>query len=232
MALTAAQIVAQALKIAKCPGFTELGGQWLNVILQDLCQDYDFDTARSVYTFNLNSGGVTGSGPYPMPTDYLRAKYRDVFYTINGVKYFPIMIDQAEYDRLVQVPYMQSYPTHFATDASQSPIDMYFWPPPSGAYAMTVRYFRQMAEITTPETSTDVPWFPNTNYLITRLAGEIMKITADERAAGFLADAENTLRRYLEMKDDKSGKAQNVQLDRRVFRSGFSNLPNTKTLGW
>lgn len=232
MALTAAQIVAQACRIAKCPGLTETAGQWLNAILQDLAQDYDFDLARTVYTFSMNSDGVTGSGPYPLPAAYLRAKFKDVFYTINGVPYFPIAIDQREYDGLVQVPYMQSYPTYFATDMSQSPPVMYFWPPPSGAYVTTVRYFKQMPDITTPETSTDTPWFPNNNYLITRLAGEMMKVTNDDRAPAFLGDAERVLSKYMQMKDDHSDRALTVQLDRKLFRGPGRLLPQTKTLGW
>lgn len=228
MALTAAQIVEQACRIAKAPSFTTIAGEWLNMILQELCQNYDFDTARSTYNFT-----TTGSaGPYAMPSTYLRAKYRDVFFTINGVQYFPIFIDQARYDTLVQTPGMMSYPTYFATDASASPINMYLWPPPSGAYVFTVRYYRQMADITTPATSTDVPWFPNTNYLVTRLAGEMMKVTNDDRAGGFLSNAEAILDRYLKMKDDHNGKAMNVDLDRSRFRGPGRLLPNTKQLGW
>ena len=74
MALTAAQIVARACEIAKVPGYTQQAGQYLNMVLSDLCQDYDFQVARRTYYFNMNPGlvaqvgsSVFGSGPYNLP---------------------------------------------------------------------------------------------------------------------------------------------------------------------
>jgi len=96
-----------------------------------------------------------------------------------------------------------------------------------------------MPEIT--DTST-VPWFPNTNYLITRLAGELMKITNDNRWQGILGDADpqkdtagsaaSLLRAYLKMKDDPETAVKTVTLDPRLFKPNIATVRNTKTIGW
>ena len=113
---------------------------------------------------------------------------------------------------------------------------LYVWPPASGSYPLTIRYQPQMPDIATPETSTDVPWFPNQKYLINRLAGELMMLTDDDRATAYLGNnpqgAEGILTKYLKMKDDGEGHAHRVQLDRRYFGSRFNKLPNTKLIGW
>jgi hypothetical protein len=234
MALTAAQIVTLACQIAKSDGFTSQAGQMLNAILSDLCQAYDLDVTRQVDTFSFSV--PTQSGPYVLTGDYLRANPEDVFYVIDGVPYMMISITLAEYDQLVQQAGLASYPTFYATDVSQSPTQMFVWPPPAGSYPVTVRYYRQMPDITTPETSSTVPWFPNQQYLITRLAGELCMLSDDERYAMLLGDgpqgAVGILRSYLQMKDDKTQRASNVKLDRRRFGRSFNRLPNTKTIGW
>lgn len=244
MALTAAQICSLALQDAKAPGYTSQAGQLLNVILQELSQTYNFDQARGFYQFNfnpsliqvVNPNVIAGGGPYNLPADYLRADRDDVFWTLQGVPYIMVPIDLAQFDLTVQQAGLQSYPRWYATDLSQTPPVMYVWPPPSGAYPVTVRYRRQMPDIATPETSTSVPWFPNTQYLRTRLAGELMKITDDQRYSDFLGDSPNgaqgILNRYLRLKDDEQNRSQVVSLDRRRFGRQFSNLPSTKTVGW
>lgn len=225
-----------ARQIAKCPNYQAQSGQLLNAILSELCQNYDFDVARTIYNFSFNDGGYSGSGPYPLPADYLRMDVNDCFYTINGVKYSMISVDLAQFDLMVQTEGFQSYPTNFATNMSVSPPTLYAWPPASGAYPVTMRYFRQMPDITTPETSSEIPWFPNDNYLLTRLAGELMKITNDDRWQIFLGDTESgaqgILQRYLKLKDDKNNRSETVRLDRRRFGSRFNDLRNTKTIGW
>lgn len=238
MALQAQQIVSLATQIAKVPGYTAQAGQILNMILSDLCQTYDFDVAKKVTTITL--GTVTndyGSGPYPLPSDYLRACDKDsVFFTYNGVKYRMTPLDFIEYRELVQQAGNQSFPSSYATDMSQTPPQIYVWPPPSGAFPLTVYYFSQMADITAPETSTTVPWFPNQDYLVTRLAGELMKIADDDRASSYLgtgdSGAQGILRRYLNLKDDKSNRVATVKFDRRYFGGQFGRVPNTKVLGF
>ena len=261
MPLTAAQIVTRACKIARAPAFLADGGDILNQILSELCQTYDFDIAQGVAYFNFNSltggddfnadfsadfgpilvGGLN-SGPYSLPPDYLRSKRDDVFYTIDGVKYVMINIDLSEFDGLVQQAGLMSYPQNYATDLSVmgsgnllQPV-MYVWPPPAGSYPVTVRYQRQMPDIVNPSTSSAVPWFPDQNWLITRVAGELMRITNDQRTDTYLGEgptgAQGILNRYLKLANDDEDRSKRVTLDRRYFSQDFFRLKNTKTIGW
>lgn len=252
MAMTAQQLCTQACVIAHAPGFVSSAGQLLNMILQELAQTYDFMVARKTATFNFNTTLVDptgrfqlGSGPYTLPADFLRCvDEKAVFWVLNGVPYPLVPIDLSEMDMTVQQAGQSAYPYWFATDlslgdeaaaGSASPI-AYVFPPPSGNFPVTVRYFAQMPDIATPESSTVVPWFPNQTYLLTRLAGEVMKVTDDTRWQVFLGEgpegAQGILNRYLKLKDDKSNRAQSVKLDRRRFGPAMSTLPNTKTIGW
>ena len=116
----------------------------------------------------------------------------------------------------------------------------YVWPPASGGYPCLVRYYSQMPDIATPSTSAQVPWFPNSQFLITELAGRVMQITGDDRWEAFLSDNETLhpggsrvlLRRYLQMKDDSSNRAQRVRLDPRRFGPSWSSLPKSKVFGY
>jgi hypothetical protein len=181
-----------------------------------------------------------GAGPFPLPADFLRADINDVFYTIQGVPYVMVAIDNNEYDALVQTPGFNSYPTFYTTIMEAVPFSMKVWPPASGAYPVTMRYRRLMPLITTPETSTDVPWFPQQSYLRTRLAGELMQLTNDSRWEAFLSDDEDQhpggagvlLRKYLKMKDDQANRPKTVTRDRRRFGVSYDQLPNTKQVGW
>lgn len=242
--LQAQQIVSLACQIAKCPGYTSQAGQLLNAILSELCQSYDFVVARKNVTFNFATGATglgyaPGCGPNPLPADYLRAENKAAFYNIAGTIYKMINVEQQEFDAFVQSPGMQSYPQYFYVDMAVSPPNMYVYYPASGAYPVTVRYFSQMADIATPETSATVPWFPNTNYLIRRLSGELMQLTGDDRANSYLGDNEEStpmgagvlLRKYLKMQDDPEGRVKRVTLDRRLFQNS-RYLKNTKIVGW
>lgn len=226
------QIVSLATQAAGVPGFTAQAGQLLNIILSDLCQDYDFDLAKKVATITL---GVS-PGPYQLPSDYLRALKDDVFYIFNGVPYPLVNVDLAEYDGYPEQAGFNAYPTAYATDMSQSPPVIYVWPPSNGQLPLTVRYFSQMPDITQPETSAVVPWFPNQNYLITRLTGELMRIADDDRYKDFLGEgpegAQGILRRYLELKDDSETRTKRVTLDKRFFRPKWGSLKNTKSIGF
>lgn len=233
--LTGDQIVTLALQDAHAPGFTNQAYQTLNMILSDLAQTYDFDVARGVYTFNFTTS--LGSGPIPLPADYLRADIGECFFTIQGTRYRMDAIELGEFDALAQQAGLTSYPTVYATDLSLQnstvPV-MYVYPPPSGAYPVTIRYRRQMPDYV--QNSGVAPWFPNQTYLRRRLAGEMMAITDDTRMDQFLGDsssgAQGILLRYLRLKDDASSRAVTVALDRRRFGRGGGNLKNTKKLGF
>jgi len=246
VSLTAAQICTLAAQIAKCPGFTSQAGQFLNTVLQELAQDYDFLVIRKSFYFTFNTGAsgngyAAGSGPNAIPADFLRLHRNGSFYLINQVPYKLIGVSQEEFDAFVQQPGLNAYPYLGYVDvtkvAGQQP-GLYVWPPASGAYPATLRYNPQMPDITNPQSSSTVPWFPNTNYLITRLAGELMRIAGDDRYQSFLSDqpgsggAAELLRKYMTMKDDPETAQKYVELDRRHFRYNFTNLPNTKQVGW
>jgi hypothetical protein len=234
MTLQAQQIVSLATQIARVPGFTAQAGQLLNLILSDLCQTYDLAINLTTTTVTLVS--QSGSGPYALPDNYLRMAKNEVVYDVNGAQYVMISIDLSEYDALDQNPGINNYPEYFATDTSASPPSLFVWPPPSGAFVVTIRYFQQRADIVTPQSSTTVPWFPNTDYLVTRLAGELMKITDDARAPAFLDEgatgAQGILKRFLKLQADDNGRAKTVTLDRRRFGSPYSKAPDTKKIGW
>lgn len=254
--LTAQQICDLARQIANVPGFTTQSGQLLNAILSDLAQTYDFEANLRTYPFTFDVSTVyqnnaAGAGPTLFPVDYLRAKNNEIIYYINGVRYVLVIEKQASYDALVQTAGWNSYPTYGFVDLSLSTpfsvtnpgqVGLMVWPPASGAFTAQLRYYCQPANITNPETSSTVPWFPNTNYLITRVAGELMKLTDDERTSAFLGSeteaqdsaqsATSILRKFLKMKDDPEGSVRTVQLDRRRFGPQFANLKNTKNIGW
>lgn len=259
MALTSAQIVSLALQTSKTggtvngvnTGYTVQAGQFLNAILSELCQEHDFDVAKGTFNFTLapaaakigNLNAQLASGPFTLPADYLRAKIGDVIMFPLGLGNFPIKlipIDLEEFDSLVQTAGFENFPVYWVTDMSQSPPIAYVWPPASGAYNTMVRYYRQMPDIATPETATAVPWFPNTQFLITELSGRLMQLAGDDRWEAFLSDNEEAhpggsrvlLRRYLVLKDDTSNRSKTVKLDPRRFGPNRSALPKSKILGY
>ena len=252
MALTAAQICSLARADAKVPGYTAQSGQLLNLILGDLCETYNLAIAKGTYYFNFDPGlmspvgnSIYGSGPYFLPADYLRAERNDVFWTLLGVSYFMTACDLSEFDAQVQQAGLQSYPYMYAVDLSyqDSTVEggsgqpaLFVYSPPSGTYPVTVRYQRQMPDIVTPETSADIPWFPNSGYLRRRLAGELCVQSGDDRADAFLGEsptgAQGILNRYLKLANDNQDRAQTISLDRRRFGRSFNRLKNTKVVGW
>jgi len=248
MALTAAQIVALACQDAKGPAFLSQGGQFLNMTLGDLCRTYDFELAAKTAYGNFNPGIVAplgdslyGSGPYPLPADFLRIKDElSAWWTLLGVKYPLIPCDLSEFDMLVQQSGTQSYPYIIATDMSlgdetgegdATPV-FYVYAPPSGAYPYQIRYYAQMPDIATPETSSTVPWFPHQGYLRKKVAACVMGLTDDTREMEWHNHADNMLGSYLRLKDNRSNRATTVKLDRRRFGRSYANLPNTKAVGW
>ena len=257
MPLTAAQICAKAANIARVPGFLVQAGDYLNVVLAELAQNYDMMLIKQTYNFNFAPSQINylGQAFQNYPANYLRSINRESFYVIQGVPYPMIHVDQNEFDMLVQQAGISNYPVFFTVDMSLTgasnslvagtpgllnvPIAL-FWQVPSGAYPVTQRYYSQPADIATPSTSSQVPWFPNQNYLITRVAGELMKDADDERAPSFLSANEDMypmgagvlLRHYLQMEGDKGDRVQTVTLDRRRFGYRYDNLKQTKVLGW
>lgn len=133
--LTAAQIVAIACDAAHSPGKTAYAQLQLNAILSDLCRTFDVAEARGVFNFNFNPGLVPaslfGSGPYPLPLDYLRVSgssgssgaQKSYIWYLNGVPRPMVPVDLAEWDMMVQQAGQASYPSLWATDMGDLPDD-------------------------------------------------------------------------------------------------------------
>lgn len=250
MPMSAAQIVKQACIDAHTPGAIGIAGAKLNAILQDLCMTYDLAVARALgsFQFNVAQVGATniGTGPYQLPADYLRTQNGFQFYSVDFQPYEMTPIELWEYQLLTQQPGFLDFPRNFTVDMSTAPPNgpapqEFVWPPPSISVLVQFYYFRLMPDIATPETSSVIPWFPYTQYLLRRLTGEMMQTADDDRASKFLTDKEEIdpqgagvlLRKYLSMKDDPEGKAKTVALDRRRFGiARWDRLPSTKTIGW
>src|SRR5208337_3122916 len=132
MPLQAQQIVSLACQEAKVPAWTTQAGQRLNLILSELCTDYDLSVARATFNFNFNSSTGMNSGPYTLPLNWLRADKDDVFYTIQGVKYVMIPETLAQFNSQVQQAGLNAYPENYAVDnapiGQQAAPLMYVWP--------------------------------------------------------------------------------------------------------
>lgn len=248
MPLQAQTIVSLACNTAKNPAWTVQAGQLLNVILAELCQTYDLAVAQQTLNTTFNSGTFglavnTGSYYQWLPANYLRPDKDNLFYIIDGVKYILIPCTLAQLNAKVETAGLNDYPQYFAVDteplsAAGQPI-AYFWPPPAGSYALTLVYYSQMPDIANPQSSSTIPWFPNTSYLLRRLTGELMELSGDDRAARYLGGVDKDgfegaaalLDRYLKMKDDVQVPKQ-VTLDRRLFQNRWDKARNTKIIGW
>lgn len=208
---TSAQIVAQACADARVPGWLQAGGQQLQLVLDEICQTYDFEANKASFFGNLNPslvppGGtppsqqnpnlIAGNGPYPLPSNYLRMRRKTFQYWYNGVPIPLVSEDDDEFDNLVQQVGIASLPRIYITDLSdpQAPT-FYAYPPPNGAYPYQGRCTILMPAIGAggeavngwspgaqpPQSSNVIPWFPSTSYLLQRTAGQLMKTTGDTR---------------------------------------------------
>jgi len=133
----------------------------------------------------------------------------------------------------LSLPATGTFPGYTSSCMFGTAPNAYVWPGPSGAFPTTLRYQRLMPPI---QDQNRVPWFPDQMYLLTRLAAELMATTDDQRRDNFLANSDRLLGRYRNRADDKTNRAQVVQLDLQRFRQGrhstWGNLSNTKTTGW
>ena len=243
MALTAAQICTYARQAARCPGYTNQSGDFLNRILESLAQNYDLPNARYTYV-NFPIGPNAGNGYntqfYVLDLSvigpgvtYLRTK--EVFYQQQGTIFFISQIALENYDKLFQGTGISNYPYWFTVNVEPTLTggfpQMAFYPPPNLSLLPTIRLQYQPADIATPENSSAIPWFPNQKYLITQLTADLMLLTGDQRQAQYDASARDQLLHYMKMDDDNEGFAQVVKLDPTRFRS-VSDLKPTKTTGF
>lgn len=215
--LTAAQIVTDALSIAKCPGFTAQGGRALNFVLRDLSLHRNLKI--NVVTASIPVNAST-SGPFNLEADFLRTY--ELYYISNNEPIFLSQRTRPQFD-LDSIPNSgNGYPEEYATDlsplANQLPGLLYIYPTANAALTLTHRYFIQRPDITAPETSGVIPWFPDQDYLVQATAMRMMRITDDTRYDRFVSDCEAMLRTHLLTEGDEQQVVKEVQLDPRRFR--------------
>lgn len=256
------QIISKACTQARIPGAATVNngpaGQLLNDILAELCETYDWEATKCQFFGNLNPSvqsinpnQVPGQGPTSLPKRYLRMIPNTFLYYINGIPYPMTNEDDAEMDVQPQFVGIASLPRRYITNLSdpQNPV-FYVFPPTNGAYPYQGRCQLRMPDIGSaevaangwdpgnvpPESSSVIPWFPNTTYLTQRLTGELMRTTGDRRMNEFLGKNRNStgaadiLEKILQMKDDRESRAQKIKLDRRRFGSAYRQLPDTKNI--
>jgi len=222
--ITSAQIVARACAIAKGPGFTQQGGQYLNLVLNDLVLHRDLKMNRVQTTIAVTVGS---NGPFTLPTDYLRTY--DLFYTVNNFPYFLFPLSQEEYDALFKDPSIANYPYCYTTvltnQATQTAGQLFIFPQSTSALTLTLRYFINRADISSPESSSTIPWFPDQDYLIHATSMRLMKELNDERYEQFRADAESMLRIHLIEEGDEQKVVKSIRLDPQRFHVNRSLRP-------
>lgn len=225
MTITSAQIVADACVIAKAPGFTQIGGRQLNLVLNDLCLHRDLKMNRIQQSIAVTAGI---NGPFTLETDYLRTY--DLFYTVNNFPYFLFPMGQDEFDALFKDPSIANYPYAFATDltnqATQTAGKLFIYPQSTTSLSLTHRYMINRADIATPESSSTVPWFPDQDYLVRATAMRMMDITDDARKDRFQKECEDMLKTHLIMGDgDEQKVVKSIKLDPQRFHTNRSLRP-------
>lgn len=230
MSLTSAQIVADALAIAKCPGFTAQGGRALNLVLNDLVMHRNLKVNCIAATIAITNNS---NGPFNLASNYLRTY--DMFYVIDDVPYFLAPSSLAQYDSEPNKTTNSSYPYEWATDLS--PVAgglvglMYIYPRSTKSVTITHRYMCKRDDIVTPEVSTAVPWFEDQDYLIHATALRMMRVTDDSRYGIFEGDCTRMLLHHLLTEGDEQQVLKTIGLDPRRFRSSMRFKP-TKTDPW
>jgi hypothetical protein len=230
MNLTASQIVAKACKIAKCPGYIVDGGQELNLTLADLVMHRNLKV-------NLVKASIAvaafSNGPFNLEATYLRTY--DLSYTVGGETYFLEPCSLREYDQEYKTTTYSNYPYEWATDLSPVASGgvglMYIYPQSNAPLILQHRYYINQPSITSPESSSTVPWFEDTDYLVMATAARLMRITDDDRRIAFVQECEAMLKRHLMTEGDEQQVVKSVILDPRRFKIK-SNLRPTKENPW
>jgi hypothetical protein len=228
--LTSAQIVTEACAIAKCPGYIAQGGRALNLVLSDLVlhRNLKVNLISSPIVVPANS-----NGPFNLEANYLRT-YDMVFY-VTGEPFFLSPCSLKQLDNEQQQSGLSNYPYEWASDlsavASGGVGKLYVYPQSNTGVTITHRYYLQQADITTPETSSTVPWFADQDYLITATAMRLMRITDDDRYNSFVKNCDELLGVHLLTEGDEQQVVKEMILDPRRFRVGGSARP-TKIDPW
>lgn len=231
-------------------GFSQIAGQGLNLVLEDLQLNKDLKINRFTQMFTV---GPNAYGPFYLEADYLRTY--DLFYplpvsgggTQSSMTQFLVPITMEQFDAEFKSPSISNYPYEFATDLSTqakaaaaaavaastgvatatSMGTLFIYPQSSGSIVLTHRYMVAQPAISSPHLSTVVPWFPFTKYLIHASAAFVMGVTGDERQPLFEQQAEEMLRPHLIMDGDEQQTVHEIKLDPRHFKF-HRNLKPTK----
>jgi hypothetical protein len=231
MALTYAEIIDLAGQEAKVPGFTSQAGLHLNMILEDLALNNNLDIRHNdTYTIAV-TGGLPAGGPYALPADYLRHVADEVRFVDRGIPFNLYQKPLKDYKTFITGPGIGAYPEFFSIDIGDNGANIFFWPPPDGAYTIEFPYYQKHVYETDPANSTNVPWFPMSSYLIKELTARLTSGNDDNRSEKLSYEAKEMLKGYLTMKDDKEGYAQQIGLDRNNF-SARGRLRGTKQNPW
>ncbi|KVN55392.1 MULTISPECIES: hypothetical protein [Burkholderia] len=230
--LQAQQIVARACAVAKCPGFIQQGGIYLNMVLEDLWLHRDLKINRVTEFITVQANNY---GPFALPLNYLRPY--DLFFQQNNLPYFLHPISTEEWDQEFKDPSIANYPYEFMTilydettaQTNQSAGQLFIYPQSSGQITLTHRYMVKQPDIATPETSTVIPWFPDQQYLIKATAVELMGETDDTRQEVWRAQCEAMLRTHLIMEGDEQQVVKSVRLDPRRFHTNRTLKPTKIT---
>ncbi len=240
MALTSAQMISLACQKAKVPGMTAQAGQILNSILLELAQDYDIPACLFTTTIVVNSNSTpnNGVGPYNLPANYLRMAVDELTYSIDQIPYLMTQITLAQMDIQINVAGAANFPDRFASDVSvNNPVPfLYIYPPPNMLITLQLRYYGTQPDITSPEASSTIPWFPSQSYLNARLLGELYALNSKpEMASMYLGDgpvgAAGILRRWLQLQGDREMTGSSIVMDRRFFGGGGQRFPPSKVTG-
>ena len=234
---SAQQLVADACQICNCPGRLAQAGRALNMILAHYALTLDLDTVRLTTIININQQNITPFF-YPLPSNYLRMAEKP-FYNIQGEVFQCEQIPLDNLDALYTASGVSNYPEKYATDIAVQPQptagtspSISFYPPPAIPLAVTCRYRPSSLDITAPETSATIPYYPDQLTLLKELCILVGDFAGGEdRSQRWEAEVEKRQRKYLIMDDDKAGYAQTVKLDGRWFRNS-ATLPPSKKLGF
>ncbi|MFP3703368.1 hypothetical protein SB783_05145 [Paraburkholderia sp. SIMBA_009] len=208
------------------------GGIYLNSVLEDLWLHRDLKINRVVEQVVVQANNY---GPFTLPLNYLRTY--DLFFLQNNLPYFLHPISPEEWDQEFKDPSIANYPYEFMTllydettaQANQSAGQIFIYPQSSGQISLTHRYMVKQPDIVTPESSTVIPWFPDSLYLIKRTAAELMVETDDTRHDALIAECEKMLYTHLIMEGDEQAVVKSVRLDPRRFHTNRTLKPTKIT---
>jgi len=227
MPLTSALIVAEALAIAKCPGFTAQGGRALNLVLQDLVMHRNLKVNLIVGSMGVIPAGSLG--PFDLPANYLRMY--DLFYVVDDTPYFLTQTNKLHYDSHPGKASIRGNPSEWSSNLSfvatgGLPVFTIF-PASNSQITLQGRYFCRRDDISVPETSQTIPWFEDQDYLIQATALRMMRITDDSRYGIFEGNCTRMIRDHLFKEGDEQQVLKTIGLDPLRFKSG-SRLKATK----